>query len=154
MSGDTAAAAAAARELLQLHAALAPHVPDLHRVDQLLRSSLALNEQSDVAPHLQQRVVQCEAAIALLSRPLEPTPGRELEDLRIMHSVREFVEEGVATLREHRVRGRQQGCEGGGGTHSAVAACWAHGVPVSCAPLADAAPPAPPPPLRRACWRR
>lgn len=113
MDGGGGGNEAEAREtLLQMHAALRGAVPELRQIEQLLRASLELNHDSEVAPLLQQRIQQCAASIALLSAPLMPTAGREQEELRTMLSIKAFVEESVATLRDHKVGA---GCRAGPG---------------------------------------
>lgn len=96
--------AAAADELVQLHARLGQSVPELRQVEALLQASLGLSHTTEVAPLLQQRLQQCGAAIVVLSLPLAVAPGREAEDLATLRSMEAFVADAVNTLREHKVR--------------------------------------------------
>lgn len=65
-----------ATELRRLHSELGAYVPELHQVHHLLEASLALGDNTEVAPMLRQRLRQCEVAALVLSSPLTVVSSR------------------------------------------------------------------------------
>lgn len=92
-------------QLVALHHQLRELLPELIQVESFLEASLALDEHSTVSPLLRQRIHQCRAAIALL----QAQPQGE-EAMHLMRA-KPFIEDSVATLREHQVRTRYALCK-------------------------------------------
>ncbi|KAL4856508.1 Glutamyl-tRNA(Gln) amidotransferase subunit C [Chlorella vulgaris] len=103
------AAAASPGGLAQLHHELHALLPELLQVQQFLSSSLALNEQTEVAPLLRQRLHQCQAAAQLLQAPPDATAdaGQVAAHEKALLDARPFILDCVATLREHQARMRE-----------------------------------------------
>ncbi|KAI7844034.1 hypothetical protein COHA_002374 [Chlorella ohadii] len=91
-----------ATELRRLHSELGAYVPELHQVHHLLEASLALGDNTEVAPMLRQRLRQCEVAALVLSSPLTVLAGHEERDLEALRSIKAFIDDSVTTLRDHK----------------------------------------------------
>lgn len=100
---------AAKQALLALHAQLFPLLPDIIKLEELLRASLAaLTQASDVATLLYQRQHQCVAAVALLRGLPAGAEGRWVEGLQALLAAKPFIESSAAMIRDVQVRWRWQ----------------------------------------------
>lgn len=97
---DQATAAAA---LCALHAHLHALLPDLLKLEELLRASLAHEHAPEVASLLHQRQQQCVAAVALLRGLPAGAAGREVEGLQALVAARPFIESSAAMIQDVQV---------------------------------------------------
>lgn len=121
---DPAAAAAA---LGALHAHLHALLPDLLKLEELLRASLAHEHTAEVASVLHQRQQQCVAAVALLRGLPAGAAGREVEGLQALVAARHFVESSSAMIQDVQV-GQAGICLGSGLGVLVLHLLWCPGV--------------------------
>lgn len=95
--------ATAATALNALHAHLHALLPDLLKLEELLRASLAHAHAADIAALLHQRQQQCVAAVALLRGLPAGAAGREVEGLQALLAARSFIESSAAMVQDVQV---------------------------------------------------
>lgn len=110
-AGGMADKAAAAAQLAALHSQLAVLLPDLLRLEELLRSCLASHSAgtSELAPLLQQRLQQCGAAVTLLRGLPAGAAGREEEGVQALAAAKPFIESSAAMIQDVQVGSRGRG---------------------------------------------